>query len=86
VVAKWLRPPSFDLLGSFRYDAGVDGLVCARERYVIKPKRGSRLLEWVIVTLLLTLATYAVLQVIGPDVEVWIERAAEWLRQFWGAT
>ncbi|MGI6380070.1 MAG: hypothetical protein ACOX2R_04745 [Anaerolineae bacterium] len=53
---------------------------------MIKPKRGSRLLEWVIVTLLLTLATYAVLQVIGPDVEVWIERAAEWLRQFWGAT
>ena len=51
-----------------------------------RQRRGNQLLEWVIVTLLLALATYAVLQVIGPDVEVWVEHIAEWFGRLRGAS
>lgn len=32
-------------------------------------ERGAGLVEWVVVTLILTVAIYAILQVIGPDVQ-----------------
>jgi len=54
------------------------------EYAVVERKRGNQLLEWVIVTLLLALATYAVLQVVGPDVELWVQGATEWLKRFFG--
>jgi hypothetical protein len=49
---------------------------------VVERNRGNQLLEWIIVTLLLALATYAVLQVIGPDVELWVQGATQWLTRF----
>jgi len=52
---------------------------------VAERKLGNQLLEWFIVTLLLALATYAVLQVVGPDVELWVHGATQWLARFWGA-
>jgi len=41
---------------------------------------GASLLEWAVVTLILIVAIYAILQVIGPDVQRLLDLAAAKLR------
>lgn len=52
---------------------------------MVERNHDNQLLEWIIVTLLLVLATYAILQVVGPDVETWVQGAIQWLARFRGS-
>lgn len=49
-------------------------------RRFFKDESGAELLEWVLVTVILILAIYAVLQAIGPDIQAFLDMLAERLR------
>ncbi|NLG50753.1 MAG: hypothetical protein GX552_11640 [Chloroflexi bacterium] len=46
---------------------------------LIEEESGAELVEWALVTIILILAIYAVLQAVGPDIETFISSVADTL-------
>jgi|YNPNPStandDraft_1061719.scaffolds.fasta_scaffold45653_5 Flp pilus assembly pilin Flp len=51
-----------------------------RVRHFLRDEAGVEIIEWVIVTVILTLAVYAILQAVGPELIKSVRAAGDFVR------
>jgi len=53
--------------------------VLRKVKRLLKDESGAELVEWIIVTVILSLAIFAILQLIGDDLKAWYQVVLEWI-------
>ena len=50
----------------------------------LRGKRGGEFVEWIVVTLIMIVATFAILQAVGGEISAFVEAAITWVRNLLG--
>ena len=50
----------------------------------LRDERGAEFVEWVVVTLIMIVATFAILQAVGGEISAFVEAAITWVRNLLG--
>ena len=61
-----------------------DGLWRAMNKGFWADERGAEFVEWVVVTLIMIVATFAILQAVGGEISAFVTAAITWLRNLLG--
>jgi len=56
----------------------------AMNRELWTDERGGQVVEWIVVTLIMIVATFAILQAVGGEISAWVTGAIAWVRNLLG--